>query len=68
MQHYVRCSRPGSYFNGAGSSGGWAPGAAFGAKLAAPERDVIAVTGDGFYMFGAPAGAVGRRASSARRF
>jgi acetolactate synthase-1/2/3 large subunit len=54
MQHYVRCARPGSYFKGAGSSGGWAPGAAFGAKLAAPDRDVIAVTGDGFYMFGTP--------------
>ena len=36
------------------SSGGWAPGAAFGAKLAAPDKDVIAVTGDGFYMFGTP--------------
>ncbi|HEY7297690.1 MAG TPA: thiamine pyrophosphate-dependent enzyme, partial [Xanthobacteraceae bacterium] len=54
MQHYVRCARPASYFRGAGSSGGWAPGAAFGAKLAAPDRDIIAVTGDGFYMFGTP--------------
>jgi len=54
LQDYLRISRPGSYFRGAGSSGGWAPGAAFGAKLAAPERDVIAVTGDGFYMFGTP--------------
>jgi acetolactate synthase-1/2/3 large subunit len=51
---YLRCSKPGSYFKGAGSSGGWAPGAALGAKLAAPDRDVIAVTGDGFYMFGTP--------------
>jgi acetolactate synthase-1/2/3 large subunit len=51
---YIRVSRPGSYFRGAGSSGGWAPGAAFGAKLAAPERDIVAVTGDGFYMFGTP--------------
>ena len=58
MQNYVRCRRPGSYFKGAGSSGGWAPGAAFGAKLAAPDRDVVAVTGDGFYMFGTPAPAL----------
>jgi acetolactate synthase-1/2/3 large subunit len=43
---------PGSYFRNPGSSGGWTPGAAFGAKLAAPERDVIAVAGDGYYMFG----------------
>jgi acetolactate synthase I/II/III large subunit len=54
VQHYLRNSWPGSYFKGAGSSGGWAPGAAFGAKLAAPDRDVVAVTGDGFYMFGTP--------------
>ena len=54
IQNYLRISRPGSYFRGAGSSGGWAPGAAFGAKLAAPDRDIVAVTGDGFYMFGTP--------------
>jgi acetolactate synthase-1/2/3 large subunit len=28
---------------------------ALGAKLAAPDRDVIAVAGDGFYQFGTPA-------------
>ncbi len=52
------CDRPGSYFSGTGSSGGWAPGAAFGAKLAAPDRDIVAVSGDGFYMFGTPAPAI----------
>ncbi len=58
MNNYVRVSRPGSYFKSTGSSGGWGPGAAFGAKLAAPERDVVCVTGDGFYMFGTPAPAL----------
>jgi acetolactate synthase-1/2/3 large subunit len=48
---YLRCDRPGSYFYNPASSGGWAPGAAFGAKLAAGDRDVVAITGDGFYMF-----------------
>jgi acetolactate synthase I/II/III large subunit len=48
---YLRCSQPGSYFSNPGSSGGWSPGAALGAKLAAPDRDVIAITGDGFYMY-----------------
>jgi acetolactate synthase-1/2/3 large subunit len=48
---FLRCRAPGSYFFTPGTSGGWAPGAAFGAKLAAGERQVIAVTGDGFYMF-----------------
>jgi acetolactate synthase-1/2/3 large subunit len=55
---YLRLSRPGSYFHNPGSAGGWGPGAALGAKLAAPERDVIAVTGDGFYMYGSPTAAI----------
>ncbi len=54
VHDYLRCSRPGSYFYNPGSSGGWCIGAAFGAKLAAPSRDVVAITGDGFYMFGVP--------------
>ncbi len=58
LHEFLRCSRPGSYFFTPGTSGGWAPGAAFGAKLAAPQRDVIAVTGDGFYMFGTPTAAL----------
>lgn len=52
LLQYLRCTRPGSYFANPASSGGWAPGAAFGVKLAVPERPVIATTGDGFYMFG----------------
>ena len=51
VHDYLQCARPGSYFYNPGSSGGWAPGAAFGAKLAAPDRNVVAITGDGFYMF-----------------
>ncbi len=54
LHDYLSISRPGAYFHNPGSSGGWAQGAAFGAKLAAPDRDVIAVSGDGFYMFGTP--------------
>ncbi len=55
VHEYLHCNRAGAYFFTPGTSGGWATGAAFGAKLAAPMRDVIAVTGDGFYMFGTPA-------------
>jgi acetolactate synthase-1/2/3 large subunit len=51
LRRFLRCRQPGSYFGNPGSAGGWAPGAALGAKLTAPERDVIAVAGDGFYMF-----------------
>lgn len=53
VHDYLQCAKPNSYFYNPGSCGGWAPGAAFGAKLAAPDRNVVAVTGDGFYMFGA---------------
>jgi len=58
LSQYLRNSRPGSLFSQPGSSGGWSPGAALGAKLAAPDRDVIAVCGDGFYMFSTPAPAL----------
>jgi acetolactate synthase-1/2/3 large subunit len=51
LRRFLRCRQPGCYFANPGSAGGWAPGAALGAKLAAPEKDVIAVAGDGFYMF-----------------
>jgi len=52
VDRYITASVPGAYFANPGSSGGYTPGAAFGAKLAAPGKHVIAVTGDGFYMFG----------------
>ena len=58
FHEFVRLSRPGSYITNPGTSGGWSPGAALGAKCAAPDRDVIAIAGDGFYMFGTPAPAL----------
>jgi len=51
---YQRCVRPGTYFKSSSSSGGWGPGAAFGAKVARPDRDVVLTSGDGFFMFGTP--------------
>lgn len=51
--HLVR-TRPGTFFTSGAGSLGWSGGAAVGAKLAAPDRDVIAVSGDGTYMFGVP--------------
>jgi acetolactate synthase-1/2/3 large subunit len=48
-----RCS--GSWFENSVASGlGWALGAALGAKLAAPERTILATVGDGAYYFNAP--------------
>jgi acetolactate synthase-1/2/3 large subunit len=46
------------YFGSSSASGlGWGAGAALGAKLARPQREVIAVLGDGAYMFCNPAAA-----------
>jgi acetolactate synthase-1/2/3 large subunit len=51
----LHLTRPRSYFGGLLSGGlGFGLGAALGAKLAAPEREVIAIVGDGSYMFGNP--------------
>ena len=58
LRAYHRGSRPGSWFAQSGSGGGWGSGAALGAKLAAPERDVVLVSGDGFYGFGVPSAAL----------
>ncbi|OLB77754.1 MAG: hypothetical protein AUI16_05355 [Alphaproteobacteria bacterium 13_2_20CM_2_64_7] len=47
---------PDLYFGSSSASGlGWGAGAALGAKLALPDRPVIAVLGDGAYMFSNPA-------------
>jgi acetolactate synthase I/II/III large subunit len=51
--HHNR-SQAGTYFASGGSSGGWGAGAALGAKLAAPDREVVLATGDGYFMFGTP--------------
>jgi acetolactate synthase-1/2/3 large subunit len=55
---YLRRDRPGTYFKSGTSTGGWGSGAAFGAKTALPDREVVLVTGDGFYMFGEPMAAL----------
>ena len=52
--HLTR-NRPGTLYVSGGSSLGWTGGAAIGAKLACPDRDVIALTGDGSYIFTCPA-------------
>jgi acetolactate synthase-1/2/3 large subunit len=53
--NHLNLTTPGSYFQQSSAGGlGWGLGAALGAKLAAPDRFVIAAVGDGSYMFGNP--------------
>jgi acetolactate synthase-1/2/3 large subunit len=51
--HLAR-TRPGTLFTSGGGSLGWNGGAAIGAKLAAPDKTVVALTGDGSYLFSQP--------------
>ena len=48
---------PGTVFTSGGSSLGWGLGAAIGAKLANPDRDVVALEGDGSFVFARPTSA-----------
>ncbi|MSP96552.1 MAG: thiamine pyrophosphate-requiring protein [Betaproteobacteria bacterium] len=57
MTHSAR-NQPGTFFKVGSSSGGWGAGAAFGAKLAMPQRDVVLATGDGYFMFDNPIAAL----------
>jgi acetolactate synthase-1/2/3 large subunit len=51
---HLELTEPGSYHMKGGSALGWAPGAAVGVKLARPEKRVVALTGDGAYVFANP--------------
>ena len=54
INHYVPRSQPQTMFGSGGSSLGWALGAAVGAKLAAPDHRVVALVGDGAFVYGCP--------------
>jgi len=47
-------NEPGTYLSSGASSLGWNGGAAIGAKLAAPDKTIVTLTGDGTYMFSNP--------------
>jgi acetolactate synthase-1/2/3 large subunit len=51
---HLAIGEPGAMFTSGGGSLGWNGGAAIGAKLAHPGKTVIALTGDGSYMFSVP--------------
>lgn len=47
-------SKPGTYFSMGASSLGWNGGAAVGMKLAAPDKLVVSLSGDGCFIFSNP--------------
>ncbi len=52
--NHIAPTRAGQMLNSGGGNLGWAGGAALGAKLADPSLTVIAMMGDGCYMFSQP--------------
>jgi acetolactate synthase-1/2/3 large subunit len=58
FQRHLHRERPASLFQSGAPGLGWALGASIGAKLAAPERTVVAITGDGTFVFGSPVAAL----------
>jgi acetolactate synthase-1/2/3 large subunit len=49
---------PGSLYDSGGSSLGWSLGAAIGMKLALPDKDIVALVGDGTFVYGTPTSAL----------
>jgi acetolactate synthase-1/2/3 large subunit len=58
VRRHVRREQPGTLFNPIGPGLGWALGASVGIRLAAPDQLVVAVVGDGSFVFGSPVAAL----------
>ncbi len=56
--HQIHHDLPGTLFTHGGANLGWGLGAALGTKLAAPEKTVISLMGDGSFIFGCPTAAL----------
>jgi acetolactate synthase-1/2/3 large subunit len=51
---YIPRSEPGTLYKSGGSSLGWGIGGAMGVKMAEPDKTVVAVVGDGAFIYGTP--------------
>ena len=54
IEKHLPRNKPGTYFMSGGSALGWFGGAAIGVKLACPKQNVVALCGDGTYIFSVP--------------
>ena len=58
VRRFLNRKRPGSILSAGAPGLGWALGAGVGVKLAAPDQTVVAVVGDGSFVFGSPVAAL----------
>jgi acetolactate synthase-1/2/3 large subunit len=58
VRRYLGRSAPGSVLSAGAPGLGWALGAAVGVRLAAPDKTVVALVGDGSFVFGSPVAAL----------
>jgi acetolactate synthase-1/2/3 large subunit len=58
VRRHVRREQPGTFLSPIGPGLGWPLGGAVGVKLAAPDRLVVSVVGDGSFVFGSPVAAL----------
>ena len=54
VDRHLPRTKPGTFFASGGSSLGWFGGASVGAKLAAPDKFVVALASDGTFIFSCP--------------
>ena len=54
ISNYMNLSNPGQLFKSGGSSLGWALGASVGMKIANPNKNYLAIVGDGTFIYGCP--------------
>jgi acetolactate synthase-1/2/3 large subunit len=58
VRKFLERREPGSLLSAGAPGLGWALGAAVGVRLAAPDKTVVALVGDGSFVFGSPVAAL----------